>query len=95
VPFDPANSDEHASFSRENIDPAPVSNINCRSRNEMMIIFQKWQAWARTQKSIYRNRVAWNELALRLTWGFTGNLGLWWDRVSETDKLRIMNHNTQ
>jgi hypothetical protein len=58
----------------------------------MMIIFQKWQAWAKTQKMIFRNRIAWNELTLRLTWGFTGNLGLWWDRVNEADKLRIMNH---
>lgn len=91
VPFDSANSNEHASFSRENIDPAPVPNLNYRSHNEM-IIFQKWQAWAKTQKVIFRNRVYWNELALRLTWGFTRNLGLWWDRVNETDKLRIMNH---
>lgn len=58
----------------------------------MMIIFQKWQAWAKTQTMIFRNRVAWNELALRLTWGFTGNLRLWWDIVNEVDKLRIMNH---
>jgi hypothetical protein len=50
VPFDPANSAEHASFSRENIESAPITNINCRSKNEMMLIFQKWQAWARTQK---------------------------------------------
>jgi len=41
---------------------------------------------------IFRNRIAWNELALRLTWGFTRNLGLWWDRVNEADKMRIMNH---
>jgi hypothetical protein len=94
VPFDPANSDEHASFSRENIDPAHVSNINFRSRNEMMIIFQRWHAWAKTQKLIYRNIIAWNELDLRLTWGFTGNLGLWWERVPESDKLGIMNHDT-
>lgn len=50
VPFDPANSSEHSSFSRENIESTPVTNINCRSRNEMMPIFQKWQAWAKTQR---------------------------------------------
>lgn len=58
VLFDPANSNEHASFSRENMDPAPVSNLNCKSHNEMMLIFQKWQAWAKTQKMIFRNRAA-------------------------------------
>ena len=55
VPFDLVNSNEHASFNRENIDPTPVSNINCRSRNEMMIIFQRWHAWATTQKLLYKN----------------------------------------
>jgi hypothetical protein len=43
-------------------------------------------------KMIFQNKIAWNELALRLTWGFTGNLGLWWDRIREEDKLKLMNH---
>jgi len=58
VPFDPANSDENAIFSRENIDPTPVSNINCRSSNEMMIIFQRCHAWAKNQKLLYKTPIA-------------------------------------
>jgi hypothetical protein len=41
VPFDPANSSEHASFSRENIESAPITNLNCRSKTEIMMIIQK------------------------------------------------------
>jgi hypothetical protein len=76
MPYHPANSEDHSSLSRENIDPAPITNFNCRSKNEIMTLIQKWSAWAKTQKSIYKNRVTWGELALRLTWGFTENLDL-------------------
>jgi hypothetical protein len=80
-------------LSRENIESAPITNLNCRSKNEMMMIIQKWQAWARTQKLIFKDKVSWSDLALRLTWGFTGNLGLWWERVREEDKLKLLNNN--
>lgn len=60
----------------------------------MMMIIQKWQAWARTQKLIFKDKVTWSDLALRLTWGFTGNLGLWWDRIREEDKLKLLNNNS-
>ena len=50
-----------------------------------------WSAWEITQKSIHRNKVSWSELALRITWGFQGNLELWWSRMNESNKLNIMN----
>jgi hypothetical protein len=56
------------------------------------MIIQKWQAWAKTQKMIFKDKVSWSDLALRLTWGFTGNLGIWWERVTPKSKLKILNH---
>jgi hypothetical protein len=76
--LDPANTDAHPSLSTSNIESAPISNLNCKSKTEIMMVIQKWQAWAKTQKMMFKDRVTWSDLALRLTWGFTGNLGIWW-----------------
>jgi hypothetical protein len=56
------------------------------------MVIQKWQAWAKTQKMLFKDKVSWSDLALRLTWGFTGNLGIWWERVTPKSKLKILNH---
>jgi hypothetical protein len=95
APLDPANTDAHPSLSTSNIESAPISNLNCKSKTEIMMVIQKWQAWAKTQKMLFKDKVSWSDLALRLTWGFTGNLGIWWERVTPKSKLKILNHENQ
>ena len=74
TPYDPSNTDEFPILSRANIDQALMINLNCKSKNEILMEIHTWSAWARTQKSIHRNKVSWSKLALRITWGFQGNL---------------------
>jgi hypothetical protein len=74
-------------------DTAPISNIDCKSKTEIESIIQGWHAWAKTQKLLFKDKVSWSDLALRITWGFTGNLCFWWDRISDNSKLRIIQHN--
>jgi hypothetical protein len=57
-----------------------------------MMGIQKWQAWAKTQKMLHKDHISWSDLALRITWGFTGNLGIWWERVTARSKMRIFEH---
>jgi hypothetical protein len=90
IMYDPSNFEEFPNISRDNLDPAPLSNLNCRSQREILMIFQKWNAWAKTQKSIFKNRVTWSDLTLRLTWGFTGNIELWWEILAPIEKMKIM-----
>jgi hypothetical protein len=90
IPYDPTNSEDHSRFSRENIDPSPISNLNCKSKMEIEMVIQKWNAWEKTQKAIFKNKVTWSELTLRLTWGFTGNLDIWWKRLNLEDKIHMM-----
>jgi hypothetical protein len=51
-------------------DVAPVSNVDCKERNEIEVMIQGWHAWAKTQKMLYKDKVSWSDLALRITWGF-------------------------
>jgi hypothetical protein len=55
-------------------------------------MIQGWHAWAKTQKLFFKDKVTWSDLALRITWGFTGNLHFWWERITNTSKLRIIQH---
>jgi hypothetical protein len=41
---------------------------------------------------LFKDKVSWNNLALRITWGFTGNLSFWWERIASQNKLRILQH---
>jgi hypothetical protein len=74
-------------------DVAHVSNVDCKERNEIEVMIQGWHAWAKTQKMLYKDKVSWSDLALRITWGFRGNLSFWWERVSDHSKLQIIQHN--
>jgi hypothetical protein len=73
-------------------DSSPVTNLDCKDRSEIEVVIQGWHAWAKTQKMIYKDKVSWSDLALRLTWGFRGNLSFWWERISDNRKLRIIQH---
>jgi hypothetical protein len=84
------NFEDHSSFNRENIDPAPISNLNCKAKMEIEMVIQKWNAWEETQKDIFKNKVTWSELTLRLTWGFTGNLDILWKCLNLEDKIHMM-----
>jgi hypothetical protein len=56
---------------------APVSNVDCKEKIDIEVMIQGWHAWAKTQKMVYKDKVSWSDLALRLTWGFRGNLHFW------------------
>jgi hypothetical protein len=84
--------DGHPTHSSANIENAPISNFDCKSKIEMENIIQRWKSWARTQKMLHKDKVPWSDLALRITWGFVGNLNIWWERVSPRSKLRILEH---
>jgi hypothetical protein len=71
---------------------APVSNVDCKEKIEIETMIQGWHAWAKTQKMIFKDKVSWSDLALRITWGFRGNLHFWWERISDNSKLRIIQH---
>jgi hypothetical protein len=71
---------------------APVSDFDCKSKTEIENIIQQWQAWAKTQKLLHKDKVSWSDIALRITWGFVGNLNFWWERVTPRSKLRILEH---
>jgi hypothetical protein len=73
-------------------DTAPVSNIDCKERNDIEVMIQGWHAWAKTQKMLYKDKVSWSDLALRITWGFRGNLSFWWERVADHSKLQVIQH---
>ena len=83
VPFDPTISGSYPTLRRENIYPTPISNFNFHCKHEIMMTIQQWSTWDKTQMSIYRNRVTWAYLILILTWGFIGNIEVWWTRVPE------------
>jgi hypothetical protein len=73
-------------------DPAPISNVDCKERSDIELMIQGWHAWAKTQKMILKDKVSWSDLALRITWGFRGNLNFWWERISDNSKLRLLQH---
>jgi len=75
-----------------NFATAPVSNLDCKDKAFIESMIQEWHAWTKTQKMLQKEKVSWSDLALRLTWGFRGNLNFWWERVSDTSKLRILQH---
>lgn len=53
---------------------APVSNVDCKEKIDIETMIQGWHAWAKTQKMTFKDKVSWSDLALRITWGFRGNL---------------------
>jgi hypothetical protein len=75
-----------------NFATAPVSNLDCKDKAFIESMIQEWHAWTKTQKMLQKEKVSWSDLALRLTWGFRGNLNFWWERVSDNSKLRILQH---
>jgi hypothetical protein len=91
-PKTPTDHSAHSMHSTSNIETPPVINVDCKHKQDIMISKQKWQAWAKTQKMIHKDHISWSDLALRITWGFTGNLGIWWERVTARSKLRIFEH---
>jgi hypothetical protein len=88
----PMDIDGHPQTSIKHTDTAPVSNVDCKSKLEIENMIQGWHAWAKTHKLLFKDKVSWSDLALRLTWGFTGNLSFWWERISDNSKLRIIQH---
>ena len=54
-----------------------------------MIVIHSWGAWDKNQKMILKNKIM-VELPLRITWGFTRNLELWWSRWPDQTKLDII-----
>jgi hypothetical protein len=88
----PMDIDGQPSTSIKHVDTAPVSNVDCKSKVEIENMIQGWHAWAKTQKLLFKDKVTWSDLALRITWGFTGNLSFWWERISDNSKLRILQH---
>jgi hypothetical protein len=88
----PMDIDGQPQTSIKHTDTAPISNLDCKSKTEIESIIQGWHAWAKTQKLLFKDKVSWSDLALRITWGFTGNLCFWWDRISDNSKLRIIQH---
>jgi hypothetical protein len=79
----PMDIDGQPQTSIKHTDTAPVSNVDCKSKLEIEIMIQGWHAWAKTQKLFFKDKVTWSDLALRITWGFTGNLHFWWERITD------------
>lgn len=80
-PYGPSNSEDFNSISHDNIDPTSITNLNCRYQREILMNFQKWNAWAKTHKSIFKIRITWCDMVQILTCGFTNNLELLWERI--------------
>jgi hypothetical protein len=59
---------------------------------EIEMVIQKWNAWEKTPKSIFKNKITWSEITLRLTWGFTNNLDIWCQLLNIEDKIHMMEY---
>lgn len=88
----PMDIDGHGQTSIKHTDTAPISNFDCKKKYEIEIIIQGWHAWAKTQKLLFKDKISWSDITLRITWGFQGNLHFWWERISDNSKLRILQH---
>lgn len=84
--------DGQGQTSIKHTDTAPLSNFDCKTKSAIEDTIQGWHAWAGTQKLLFKDKVTWSDLALRITWGFQGNLHFWWERISNNSKLRILQH---
>lgn len=84
--------DGQGQTSIKHTDTVPLSNFDCKPKYAIEDTIQGWHAWARTQKLLFKDKVTWSDLALRITWGFQGNLHFWWERISNNSKLRILQH---
>jgi hypothetical protein len=43
-------------LSSTNIESAPISNFDCKSKIEIENIIQRWQSWAKTQKMLHKDK---------------------------------------
>jgi len=73
----PMDIDGQPPVSIKHVDSAPISDFDCKSKVEIENTILQWQSWARTQKLLYKDKVSRSDIALRITWGFVGNLNFW------------------
>jgi len=59
--------DGEPKVSLKNTESSPISDIDCKSKLEIEKLVLNWQQWAKTQKLLYKDKVTWSDLALRIT----------------------------